>query len=160
MTIHERWQSYKERREHMQEKGCSVYKRNQVLSYRWVWSPCVAEPVPETRSSSVPSSDWRSALCSLSWLWNALEQSPHWPFKTQAKGEMNSCYKSQMWFEHLRTWLVFPLRAVLASGISAPPAWFWPDSPEHTSSEPPRSKQANTQDPSQFICCKQTERGR
>lgn len=83
----------KERTEHMQKNAAVC---NQVLSYGWVWSPCVAELVPETRSSSVPSSDWRSAPCSLSWLWIALERFPHWPFKTQAKGEMNSCYKSQM----------------------------------------------------------------
>lgn len=42
-------------------------------------------------------------------------------------------------FKHLRTWLVSPLRGALVSDISAPPAWFWPDSPGHTSSEPPRS---------------------
>lgn len=37
-------------------------------SCRGVFSPFVAEPVPETRSSSVPSSHWQSAPCSLSWL--------------------------------------------------------------------------------------------
>lgn len=96
--------------------------------------PSAGEPVPESRSSSAPSSSWPSAPCRLSWLSHAPARSPHWPCGTctsHLSRALNWVFSISVFLPvhissrptpALRTCPVSPQRGLSASGTAAPPA--------------------------------------
>lgn len=112
----------------------SWWERDQEKTEKKRLVPSAAEPVPESRSSSAPSSSWPSAPCRLNWPSHAPVRSPRWPCGTRNVKSIMSTQRENILFAgpHIssppppppppRTCLVSPQRGLSASGIAAPPA--------------------------------------